>query len=437
MPSCLALPAIAPGRRRPAFIMGRMEASRQIRMGELIIGRCSMEALLEQERWPRFCFGRLTSGAAVPLTMFILTAPLKTMGLSSSHRSDSTGLGWHEGRGGDGNTVAVDPLDSNHALGDEDGNFRQATSGGDFGTSGGSGLPPPFPPFPAERSPLTQLYFDPNGGIAYALLGGTINQNKLYRSLDNGSNFSLMHTFTPDTSALSAINMAKIDSNTIWVGLADGTVWHTSDANNGAAATWINSPIPDATLQQVSGIAIDPTNTSQVVVALGGSVFRTTNNGAGWNNITGNLSSVSVRANAVVIDPNTSPHSIIVATDVAVMQTTNEGATWEEVGQGLPHVYCTSLAIDSTAVPSLLRVGTYGRSAFELGYDRKYVNLQNFGNQDGTREHPFRTVSQALNVPASGAVRSISIQAGAYHESPLTIRQCTTLNALNGEAAIQ
>jgi photosystem II stability/assembly factor-like uncharacterized protein len=348
-------------------------------------------------------------------------------GLSSSHRSDSPGLGWHEGRGGDGDTVAVDPLDPNHALGDENGKFCQATSGGDFDTSGGSGLPPP---------PLNQLYFDPNGRIAYALAGGT-NRNKLYRSLDNGSNFFLVHTFTPNTSAVSAINIAQISSNTIWVGLDDGTVWHTSSANDGGAATWINSPIPNAPSQQVRGVAIDPANTSQVVVALGGSVFRTTNNGAGWTNITGNLSSVSVRANAVVIDPNTSPHTIIVATDLAVMQTTNQGATWEEVGQGLPHVYCTSLAIDSSAVPSLLRVGTYGRSAFELAYDRKYVNLQNFGSQDGTREHPFRTVSQALNAPANGAARSISIQAGGYHESPLTIRQCTTLNATNGAATIQ
>jgi photosystem II stability/assembly factor-like uncharacterized protein len=358
-------------------------------------------------------------------------------GLSSSHRSDSPGLGWHEGRGGDGDTVAVDPLDPDHALGDEDGNFRQATSGGDFDTSGGSGLPPPFPPAPAPSSPVNQLYFDPNGRIAYALLGG-INRNKLYRSLDSGSNFFLVHTFTPNTSSVSAINIAQISSNTIWVGLDDGTVWHTSSANDGGAATWTNSPIPNAPPQQVRGVAIDPANTSQVVVVYsGGSVFRTTNSGAGWTDITGNLSSVSARANAVVIDPNTSPHTIIVATDVAVMQTTNQGATWEAVGQGLPHVNCTSLAIDPTAVPSLLRVGTYGRSAFELTYDRKYVNRQNFGSQDGTRENPFRTVSQALNAPTSGAARSISIQNGGYHESPLTIRQCTTLNALNGAAAIQ
>ena len=36
------------------------------------------------------------------------------------------------------------------------------------------------------------------------------------------------------------------------------------------------------------------------------------------------------------------------------------------LGVGLPNVNATSLQIDSTVTPSLLRVGTYGRSAFEL-----------------------------------------------------------------------
>ena len=94
-------------------------------------------------------------------------------GLSSSHRSDSSGLGWHEGRGGDGNTVAVDPLDSNHALGDEDGNFRQATSGGDFGTERWLWLAAGLSSVTGNIFALTQLYFDPNGRIAYAILGGS------------------------------------------------------------------------------------------------------------------------------------------------------------------------------------------------------------------------------------------------------------------------
>jgi hypothetical protein len=272
------------------------------------------------------------------------------------------------------------------------------------------------------------VYFDPNGQIVYALVN-----SKLFRSANNGAIFSLMKTFpTP----LTAINMVKRDSKTIWLGGSDGTVWHTNDANNGIGATWVKTSVPGAPNNQgASGIAVDPSNTSKgVVIYTPGRAFSTTNNGATWTDITGTLR--NLRVNAVVIDPNTSPHAVIVATSTGVMLTTN-GATWTVLGKGLPNVLCTSLAIDSTAVPSLLRVGTYGRSAFELSYDRKYVDSQNFGELDGSPEHPFRTVMQALNAPANGAARSISIQAGGYHESPLTIRQCTTLNALNGEAAIQ
>ena len=69
---------------------------------------------------------------------------------------------------------------------------------------------------------------------------------------------------------------------------------------------------------------------------------------------------------SVVIDPQTTPHSIIVSTDLGVLRSLDNGATWQRLGIGLPNVNATSLQIDYTVTPSLLRVGTYGRSAFEL-----------------------------------------------------------------------
>jgi hypothetical protein len=60
------------------------------------------------------------------------------------------------------------------------------------------------------------------------------------------------------------------------------------------------------------------------------------------------------------------PTSIIVASDAAVMITTDFGASWQVLGVGLPTVDCKSLALDISAIPALLRVGTYGRSVFEL-----------------------------------------------------------------------
>jgi hypothetical protein len=240
---------------------------------------------------------------------------------------------------------------------------------------------------------------------------------------------------------ISSINMVKTDSNTIWLGMSDGTVQHTSTANNGTGATWTKTT-PSVSGNSVIGIAIDPSNTAQVVVIYNqaGQLFRTTNNGATWENISGNLPSLPL--NSVVIDPNASPHSIIVSNAAGVWQTSDYGATWGVLGAGLPTVQCTSLAIDSSATPSLLRVGTYGRSAFELDYDRLYVDRQApLAGQDGTREHPFLTVRQALNNQATGGTRYINILGGDYTESQnnvnnVTINQACTLNAINGPVTI-
>jgi hypothetical protein len=69
------------------------------------------------------------------------------------------------------------------------------------------------------------------------------------------------------------------------------------------------------------------------------------------------------------VDPTTGQRPIIVGTEVGVFRTTDagpNGAHWQVLGTGLPIVRCKSLAIDSSINPALLRVGTYGRSAFEL-----------------------------------------------------------------------
>ena len=95
-------------------------------------------------------------------------------------------------------------------------------------------------------------------------------------------------------------------------------------------------------------------------------------NGTSWTDISGtdggnptsNLPDLPLHS--VVIDPDTSPHSYMVASDAGVMRSADGGPTWQVLGVGLPTVYCSSLQIDTTATPSLLRVGTYGRSTFEL-----------------------------------------------------------------------
>ena len=350
----------------------------------------------------------------------------------SAHSPDQSGDDWALVVGGDGVAVAVDPLDGNNAIGLNNGNGLAKS----YYTSTFTGFPwaQRSNAFPPNSSLAFGVAFDPNGGVAYAM--GVA----LYQSVNNGASFSVIHTFP---SQITAMSMGAIDSNTMWVGLADGTVQRTENVLAGANSVWTPLIVRGSPATRfVSGIAMDPSNTGQAVVVYplqtaGGRVFSTNDKGNNWVDISGNLPN-NQQVNAVVIDPNTSPHSIIVATDTGVRVTYDQGAFWQSMGTGLPIVSCTSLALDASARPSLLRVGTYGRSVFELSYDRFYVDWQNFfGPHDGTRDHPFRRVSDALNAPARGGQKVISIQAGDYPESLPPVNQAVIFGSIDGVVTIR
>ncbi|MFF0430814.1 hypothetical protein ACFYU9_01115 [Streptomyces sp. NPDC004327] len=60
------------------------------------------------------------------------------------------------------------------------------------------------------------------------------------------------------------------------------------------------------------------------------------------------------------------PPALICGNETGVLFSTDDGATWRVLGAGLPTAPCMSLALDWSRTPSLLRVGTNGRSVFEL-----------------------------------------------------------------------
>src|SRR5262249_25443015 len=90
-----------------------------------------------------------------------------------------------------------------------------------------------------------------------------------------------------------------------------------------------------------------------------GHAFKTTDGGATWVDISGNLPDVP--ANTVLIDP-LDAQMIYVGTDIGVFRSAGVAA-WQPLTAGMPPVVVTQLA----AHPSgLIQAATYGRGAFEL-----------------------------------------------------------------------
>lgn len=282
-------------------------------------------------------------------------------------RPGDAALDWHLTEDGDGGAVAVDPTNGARAYIGGNRCYKRTTDGGNTWSV-------PTPGLPAGEC-LNQAAVDPVTPTTVYVASGA----KLFRSLNGGDAFTQIATAP---AGISDIDMTALDQNVLWLGLADGRVSQVTGASglSPALTTFTVTGAPAG--QGVNGVAVDPTDTNTVVAVYPGfsgvvsnrssHVFRTTDGGTTWTNISGtaggnpsqNLPDLPLHS--VVIDPGTSPHTIIVSSDTGVARSIDTGASWQRLGVGLPTVDSKSLQLDSLATPPVLRLGTFGRSVFEL-----------------------------------------------------------------------
>jgi hypothetical protein len=152
-----------------------------------------------------------------------------------------------------------------------------------------------------------------------------------------------------------------------YVGTDTGRLWKTEDG--GANWTWFDSQgLPE---RWVSRVAIDPTDEDTVYATFSGfrngedaaHVFRTTNGGTTWNDISGNLPNAPV--NDVVIDKERS--TVYVGSDVGVFYLKNGKKNWKPVGEGLPLAPVLDLRLHAPS--DTLYTNTFGRSMWMLGLE--------------------------------------------------------------------
>jgi Abnormal spindle-like microcephaly-assoc'd, ASPM-SPD-2-Hydin len=172
--------------------------------------------------------------------------------------------------------------------------------------------------------------------------------------------------------------VAPSDARTVYAGAlvrdpTDSRIQVTTNADvPNPAWTNISAGLPPRTVTQ---IAIDPANSQTAYATFSGfsgfrgdtqgHVFKTTNAGGSWTDISGSSPNAlpNIPVNDIVIDPDT-PGTLYLATDTGVYFTTDTGSTWAPLGTGLPLTQVMGLKLFRPT--RTLRAVTYGRSAWDL-----------------------------------------------------------------------
>ncbi len=217
-------------------------------------------------------------------------------------------------------------------------------------------------------------------------------ESKIHKSTDGGNSYFVTNGGNVlDGNPALSMSMSSTNADTVFVGTAPvGYPMHIFRTTNGGTS-WgdITGSLPD---RYPMDMAVDPKDSRNVYLAFGGfgsgHLFKSTNGGNTWNDITGSLPDMPTTA--ITIDP-VNTNDIYVGNDMGAYASTDGGANWFSFSEGLPEAV---IAADLTISPAnrALRIATHGNSV----YERKLIHIY------PTQPHNYKTLS--LVEPANNAI---------------------------------
>ena len=208
--------------------------------------------------------------------------------------------------------------------------------------------------------------------------------NKVYKTTNQGGNW------TPSGTTLggnvTTIAEAPSNNSVVYVGATNGVVYKSTNAN----ASY--SPLSGLPNRTPTYIAVHPTDANTVFVTFSGfsgtspskHVFKSTDGGVTWGDISGNLPDIPT--NAILLDPNAPTTEIFVGTDLGVYRS-NDGASWAPFNTGLPNVPVLDLKFNGGT--GILAAATHGRGIWTAQLEAPHVATRDF-NHDGKSDILWR-----------------------------------------------
>ena len=273
------------------------------------------------------------------------------------------GQSWSYTKGGDGGGVAVDPHSSLYVYitsGAYKGNFKfqiyKSTDQGFTWDTNHTGLDPISTWYTKMRSDRThpiKLYT--NGG------------GYVYESIDTGESWSKLN-LTPFPATITDLGVSKylFPKAIIYATLNSAGFGSKIRVYDGGSFSERSSGIPSGLkVRQVVPHQVN-TNTAYALIngfSAGNKVFKTTNRGLSWSNISGNLPDVPVGG---LVPHRLLNNYLYLGTETGCFRTTNAGVSWHRWNNGMPDA---TIVTEMKWIDSTLETGkqyviasTYGRS---------------------------------------------------------------------------
>ena len=314
-------------------------------------------------------------GAAANPTTFTTVGGNQDNG--STSRTTTSGNSWITWGGGDGGFCAADPTDPKYFYGEyinlqiyrsTDGAASQsyiwATN-----TLPDAGVPAGYddedPDAPVSANFIAPFILDPNNPNTMLAGGSNLWRSvKVKTAEPTNVAWANIKSGVASGEFISAIAVAKDNSDIIWVGHNEGEVYSTT---NGTAANpvWTrqDTNTPNLPKRNCTRLAIDPNNSRLVYATFGGfstnNVYRTTDGGWTWTNIAGGLPEAPVYS--LVIAPFNSNY-LYVGTDVGIFGSANAGASWSPANEGPANVQVLELFW----ARNYLYAATHGLGAYRI-----------------------------------------------------------------------
>lgn len=196
-----------------------------------------------------------------------------------------------------------------------------------------------------------------------------VGLQKVYKSYDRGHNwFPISDDLTGDfiylynTHTITSVDESPLDSNIVYTGTGIGNLWKTIDGG----ITWDSIHQNGLPKRYLTSVKASPYNKNVLFVTFNGYkfnellsyVFRSTDQGSTWEDITGDLPGVGV--NDILILEEEKDKELYIATDGGVFGTIDSGVHWERVGKNMPII--PVLDIEYNPVLKRIIAGTYARS---------------------------------------------------------------------------